>query len=142
MRRPLESSHAPFTISGSSDLFWWVSISTLSMVMASLMPSTSLGFTKRRCGVELKFITDAHHSNPDQKLRDNIALANRCYQRLKDGWSYDVIAKEANTSRRRVQQVIELAFLAPDIVRDVTHGTQPLGLTSDWYLQRQRIAAP
>jgi hypothetical protein len=54
------------------------------------------------------------------------------------------------TSKRRVQQVIDLAFLAPDIVRDITNGVQPMGLTSDWCLrhdlpsewqaQRQRIA--
>jgi hypothetical protein len=28
--------------------------------------------------------------------------------------------------------MIDLAFLAPDIVRDVLHGKQPMGFTSDW----------
>ncbi len=66
------------------------------------------------------------------------------------GQSFEAIAAEAGTSKRRVQQVIDLAFLAPDIVRDITNGTQPMGLTSDWCLrhdlpsdwqaQRQRIA--
>jgi hypothetical protein len=59
------------------------------------------------------------------------------------------IASEAGTSKRRVQQLVDLAFLTPDIVRDIANGTQPLGLTSDWCLrhelpaewqaQRQRI---
>jgi site-specific DNA recombinase len=72
------------------------------------------------------------------------------YRRLREGQSFEAIAAEANTSKRRVQQIIDLAFLAPDVVRDITNGTQPLGLTSDWCLrhelpadwqaQRQRIA--
>ena len=77
-------------------------------------------------------------------------MANLWYQRLKEGQSYEGIAAEAGSSKRRVQQIIDLAFLAPDIVRDITHGIQPLGLTSDWCLrhdlpaewqaQRQRIS--
>ncbi len=31
--------------------------------------------------------------------------------------------------------MIELAFLAPDIIRDVLEGTQSLGFTSDWCLR-------
>jgi hypothetical protein len=57
---------------------------------------------------------------------------------------------DAGTCKRRAQQLIDLANLAPDLVRDIVNGTQPLGLTSDWCLrhelpadwqaQRQRIA--
>ena len=85
----------------------------------------------------------------DAKLLDNIVLANQCYQLLKAGLSYEAIAEEAKTSKRRVQQLIDFAFLAPDIVSDISNGAQPLGLTSDWCLrhtlpacwqeQRQRI---
>jgi site-specific DNA recombinase len=32
----------------------------------------------------------------------------------------------------RVQQAICYAFLAPDIIRQVLQGRQPLGLTSKW----------
>jgi hypothetical protein len=31
--------------------------------------------------------------------------------------------------------MIDLAFLAPDVVRDVMDGRQPIGLTSDWCKQ-------
>ena len=31
--------------------------------------------------------------------------------------------------------MIDLAFLAPDIVRDVIDGKQPLGFTSEWCLR-------
>ena len=76
----------------------------------------------------------------DQTLLANIALANHWYQELKDGRNFEEIAADSGTSKRRVQQLIELAFLAPDIVRDITKGLQPLGLTSDWCV-RHRLAA-
>ncbi len=110
-----------------------------------------LPFTERRRGVEMKMVVSNGAQHVDQKLLDNVILANHFYRRLKEGVSYEAIASEAKTSKRRVQQIIDLAFLAPDIVRDISNGTQPLGLTSDWCLrhelpadwqaQRQRIAA-
>ena len=45
------------------------------------------------------------------------------------------IAASEHTSKRRIQQMIDLAFLAPDIVKQILDGTQPLGLTSDWLLR-------
>jgi site-specific DNA recombinase len=109
-----------------------------------------LPFTERRRGVEMKLVVGNDAAEVDQKLLDNFIQANHWYQRLKEGRSFEAIAEEANTSKRRIQQLIDLAFLAPDIVRDITNGTQPMGLTSDWCLrhklpadwqaQRQRIA--
>jgi len=109
-----------------------------------------LPFTERRRGVEMKLAVGSDAAEVDEKLLANITRANQWYQRLKDGQSFETIAAEGGTSKRRVQQVIDLAFLAPDIVRDITNGTQPMGLTSDWCLrhnlpsdwqaQRQRIA--
>ncbi|MEL6701837.1 MAG: recombinase family protein, partial [Pseudomonadota bacterium] len=43
------------------------------------------------------------------------------------------IAKETGTSTRRVQQMIELAFLAPDLVKDALTGKRPTGFTSNWF---------
>lgn len=110
----------------------------------------SLPFTERRRGVEMKLVIGNDAAEVDEKLLANIIRANHWYQRLKEGQNFDAIAAEAGTSKRRVQQVIDLAFLAPDIVRDVTNGAQPMGLTSDrclrhdlpsdWQAQRQRIA--
>ena len=87
----------------------------------------------------------------DEKLLANIIRANQWYRRLKEGQSFEAVAAEAGSSKRRVQQLIDFAFLAPDIVRAVSQGSQPMGLTSDWCLrhdlpsdwlaQRQRIAA-
>ncbi len=99
----------------------------------------------------MKMIAANGTAEIDQKLLTNVALANRWYQLLKAGHSFDEIASEAGTSKRRVQQIVELAFLAPGIVRDITIGLQPNGLTSDWCLrhalpaewqaQRERIKA-
>ena len=109
-----------------------------------------LPFTERRRGVEMKLVVGNASVEVDEKLLANIIRAYQWYQRLKVGQSFEAIAAEAGSSKRRVQQVIDLAFIAPDIVRDITNGTQPMGLTSDWCLrhdlpsdwqaQRQRIA--
>ncbi|MCP5073902.1 MAG: recombinase family protein [Rhodobacteraceae bacterium] len=94
-----------------------------------------LPFTERRRGVEMKLVVGNGAAVVDEKLLANIIRANQWYQRLKEGQSVEAIAAEAGTSKRRVQQVIDLAFLAPDLVRDVTNGAQPMGLTSDWCLR-------
>lgn len=111
----------------------------------------SLPFAERRRGVEMKMVVEGSGASIDQKLLRNVALANRWYAELKSGHDFEKIASEAGTSKRRVQQIVELAFLAPDITRDITKGTQPIGLTSDWCIrhalpaewqeQRERIAA-
>jgi hypothetical protein len=31
--------------------------------------------------------------------------------------------------------VVELAFLAPDVIRDAFEGRQPTGMTSDWLVR-------
>ncbi|MEO0905138.1 MAG: recombinase family protein, partial [Pseudomonadota bacterium] len=87
----------------------------------------------------------------DQRLWRNIANANHWYKRIKEGATFDQISVETGTSKRRIQQMIHLAFLTPDIFRQVTQGRQPMGLTSDWLLrhgmpagwdaQRKRIAS-
>ena len=64
--------------------------------------------------------------------------------------TYADIAAEDGVPAYRVQQAICYAFLAPDIVRQVLQGRQPVGLTSkyifrhslpiDWAEQRALIA--
>ncbi|MBT8474892.1 MAG: recombinase family protein, partial [Alphaproteobacteria bacterium] len=54
------------------------------------------------------------------------------FERIKAGETFTEIAKAEGSSKRRIQQMIDLAFLAPNIVRDVIDGKQPLGFTSDW----------
>jgi hypothetical protein len=53
------------------------------------------------------------------------------------GSTFDEIITQEGTSRRRIQQIIELAFLAPDIVQMISEGRQPIGLTSEWVLRHK-----
>lgn len=50
------------------------------------------------------------------------------------------IAETEDTSKRRVQDVIDLAILAPDILDAIANGEQPEGLTSD-YLVKSGVPA-
>jgi hypothetical protein len=68
----------------------------------------------------------------DEALIRNIARAHLWFERIRAGHSFDEVARETGTSKRRIQHIIGLAFLAPDILRDVLGGEQPAGFTSDW----------
>ena len=94
-------------------------------------------------------LSDAAPETDDTLIR-NIARAHAWFDRIKAGETFSEIAASEDTSKRRIQQLIGLAFLAPDIVRDVLDGKQPIGFTSEWCLrhdlpsdwaeQRQRLA--
>lgn len=90
-------------------------------------------FQLRKRGVETKLIFADAPPERDETLIKNIAKAHLWYQQIKAGKRLSEIAKEAGTSNHRVQQMIELAFLAPNIVRDVLDGKQPSGFTSNWF---------
>ncbi len=89
-------------------------------------------FAQRRRGVETRFVMSGPSSKTDQTLVGNIARAHVWLDRIKQGETFDEIAVVENTTKKRVQQTLEFAFLAPDIVRDIIAGKQPLGLTSTW----------
>ena len=89
-------------------------------------------FRHRRRGVETKLILADAIGPRDETLFKNIALAHRYFDLIRSGKTYSEIAEAEGASKRRVQQLVELAFLAPNIIRDVWEGGQPLGLTSQW----------
>jgi len=89
-------------------------------------------FTQKRRGVETRFVLSSPSGAMDQTLFANIAKAHDWMARIKRGDTPDEIAAGQATTRKRVQQTLEYAFLAPDIVRDVLAGHQPVGLTSTW----------
>ena len=89
-------------------------------------------FQIRKRGVETKIILAETTDNKDDALIRNLALAHHWLERIRAGETFGDIARSDDISKRRVQHMIDLAFLAPDIVRDVLAGKQPLGFTSDW----------
>ena len=89
-------------------------------------------FRDRKRGVETKLILADAVGPRDDTLFKNIALAHRYFDMIRSGKTYTEIAEAEGASKRRVQHLVELAFLAPDIVRDVWEGVQPVGLTSHW----------
>lgn len=108
-------------------------------------------FQHRKRGVETKLIIGDEPAEIDETLLRNIARAHRYFDLVRSGKTFAEIAEIEAVSKRRVQQVVELAFLAPDVIRAVREGRQPVGMTSDrlkrhafspiWTEQRDAFAA-
>ena len=94
----------------------------------------------RRRGVETRLVLDDARPEIDRTLVRNIALAQSWLDLVHAGESFDAIAAAQGRSKNRIQQMIHLAFLAPDVVESVLEGAQPLGLTSEW-LKTRRLPA-
>lgn len=110
------------------------------------------GFQYRKRGVETKLIIGAGPAKTrDDVLIRNIAKAQSYYEAIKQGSTFEDVAKSDGISAHRVMQIIDLAFLAPAIVQLILSGDQPTGLTTkwlaknalptDWQKQREIIAA-
>jgi site-specific DNA recombinase len=52
-----------------------------------------------------------------------------------EGKSFTEIAQAEGTSKRRVQDIVDLAMLAPEFLDAVATGEQPAGLTSDYLIK-------
>ena len=91
----------------------------------------------------------------DEALIYSVARAHTWFEQLKAGKVYSIqeIAKRENLSASYVMRYLRLAFLAPDIVKIILQGRQPLGtsvrkltngkqLPSSWIEQRQLLNFP
>ena len=103
--------------------------------IAGHLPVIRSLFQHRKRGVETKIILNGVARPIDAVLLGNIANAHDWYGMIKAGKTFTEISQTTGTPKRRVQQMLDLAFLAPDIIRDVLEGRQPLGFTSDWCLR-------
>ena len=90
-------------------------------------------FQLRKRGVETKLIFTDAPGDRDEILIKNIAKAYDWYQQIKAGRTLSEIATASDTSNHRVQQLIELAFLAPNLLKDILAGQQPSGFTTHWF---------
>lgn len=97
-------------------------------------------FQMRRRGVELKLHLGEAPPEIDRTLAQNIVKARRWLTALIEGKSFSEIAEAEDVSKRRVQDVVNLALLAPDILEGIATGEQPEGLTTD-YLIKTRFSA-
>jgi len=89
-------------------------------------------FQHRKRGVETKLIIGNEPDEIDQTLLRNIARAHQYFDLVRSGKTFNEIAEAQGVSKRRIQHLIELAFLAPNIIRSIHEGSQPTGMTSDW----------
>lgn len=95
--------------------------------------SFSIPFQFRKRGVETKLVIGNDQNRAvDETLIRNIAKAHEYYDAFKQGQTFDEIAASENLSKRRILQVIDLVFLAPDIVKSIMQGYQPVSLTAKW----------
>ena len=89
-----------------------------------------------RCGFAMRLIIDGNQTvgqAPDQRLIASIRKAQDWLGQLTSGktTSLGAIAKAEGVTTTHVTNIINRAFLAPDIVRMILNGTQPATLTSD-----------
>ena len=94
----------------------------------------------RRRGVETRLVLEDARAEIDRTLVRNIARAQGWLDLVHAGESFDAIAAAQGSSKNRIQQMIHLAFLAPDVVEGILKSVQPLGLTSEW-LKTRRLPA-
>ena len=97
-------------------------------------------FQMRRRGVELKLHLGDPTPQIDETLVQNIVKGRRWLAMVIDGKSFSEIAQVENVSTRRVQDIANLALIAPDILDAITLGEKPDGLSTD-YLIKTRFSA-
>ncbi len=124
-------------------------------VLANRIEPSSLmiesGFTLRRRGVEAKLALDQAAPEIDRTLSRSLSLGWSWLNEIKRGASMEEIASRNGISQRAIARLIDLAFLAPDIVDAIIAGRQPVNLTANaliramhqrlWHDQRAMIAA-
>jgi site-specific DNA recombinase len=93
-------------------------------------------FQLRRKGVETKIILGGEPAELDEVLVRNIVKARNWFEAIKRGETFAKIAKREGTSKRRIQDVVDLAFLAPDILQQVIAGTLPPQVATDVLIKR------
>ena len=100
----------------------------IEQAQLSFVTSRSL----RRRGVETQVIIGNAQAMIDRTLLRNIAHARDWYEQIISGRSFAAVAKATGIDGSQIKQMIPLAFLAPDILAQITTGKQPIGFTSEW----------
>jgi hypothetical protein len=88
-------------------------------------------FALRRRGVEAKIVLASTPAALDRTLVKTVALGWIWFEQIKAGATMQAIADREGITQRRVAHLVDLAFLAPDLVRSIVEGLQPPTLTAD-----------
>ncbi len=119
-------------------------VSSLLKIPAARIDASRLAIVMpwsiRRRGVETSFVIGGAKQEVDQNLIARISLALRWFAEIKTGATINGIAKRENLTPDRVAQIMRLAWLAPDIISDITSGCQPFGLTANAIFKSGHIA--
>lgn len=99
--------------------------------------SFEAAFQHRKRGVETKLILSGEVAPRDETLFRNIAVAHKYLAAIKSGRTLSEISGAEGTSKQRIQHLVKLAFLTPEVVRRVHEGQQPVGLTCEWLLRNE-----
>ncbi|HQU69868.1 MAG TPA: recombinase family protein [Albidovulum sp.] len=94
-------------------------------------------FRIRRRGAEIRVVLGERRAELDRVLIRNLMKARGRLAALTRGEAYAEIAAREGVSKQRVQQLLPLAFLAPDIVQMIAEGRQPVGLTTEWLINAE-----
>jgi len=97
-------------------------------------------FQMRRRGVELKLYLGDPPPEIDRTLVQNIIKARQYLSQIIEGKTFAEIADVVGVSKRRIQDVTNLALLAPSIIEAIVSGENPPALTTD-YLIKNRFSA-
>jgi len=89
----------------------------------------------RRRGVELKLHLGIAPAEIDRTLIQNVVKARRWLAMIVEGKTFADIAEVEGTSKRRIQDVTDLALLAPDVMNAMATGEQSDGLTTDYLIK-------
>lgn len=88
-------------------------------------------FRLQRRGVEAKLVLGDSSDQLDRTLVKAVAKGLSWFEEMKARTSMQVIAQREGISQRRVAHLIDLAFLAPDMVTAIIDGKQPTSLTAE-----------
>lgn len=81
--------------------------------------------TLKRHGVEARLILGSETAKVDHTLLRNIHRARGWYQQIIDGQTYVEVIASSGTWRSRISNLINFAFLTPDLLAQATSGKQP-----------------
>ena len=102
--------------------------------------SIDVPFQMRRRGVELKLCLGKAPPEIDRTLVQNIVKARQYLSQIFVGRTFSEIAEAEGVSKRRIQDVTNLALLAPSVIEAILSGENASALTTD-YLIKNRFSA-